>query len=514
MVTYDKTTLNKIEFMLPNDKMASLKLVTTQQQVEINNSVKRYTNGKNYIDWSMVGVINALNIIRAIKRQQKLLKDSYFNKMKADMHFNHIDILENSIVFELDGTEMCKLNSQWEIEIANEFKKYKMFHNFESVIINRKNKNKYENKNKNENTTNGNKKDKNIDTFDSLLDVWDMEINNVQNELKRRKKEICNIMIESFGCSTVIYLLNAQLDSLFKEYNTFDIESYLKQIEKNNEKENIFNQEFQLVKNELELEKENIFNQEMKIKERERININIIQEFKTCIEKGRDFLMEQQRQEKQELNITEKSKEIDEIVIECENLMKEYDNSGLKIEREVCQLNDMVNDIEWTIFKRTFGNEIKLAERKSMPEENNVGENVFDQMKIKHSGNGTFIECAIKMYEYKNINQIIIHIKNNTINLKQGFKTRCMKIIDCDDKRSEQIFNLFDQLEDIQIETELYGQKQFLSKEIAFNKNQNEELQDIFCRTSKGDWNAKQNNCLAIYVQGWCGQTMVYNDYG
>ena len=212
MVTYDNTTLNKIEFMLPNDKMASLKLVTEQQQIEINKNIKRYTSGKNCIDWSMVGVIDAFDIIKAIERQQKLLKDSYFNKMIPDLHFTHIDLLEKSIVFELDGTQMRKLNSEWENEIANELKKHNIFHDFESVIINRKNKNKMKEKSKNDNI-NTNKNDKNIDTFDSLLDVWDMEINNVENESKHRDKAICNIMIESFECLTAIQKINAQMDS-------------------------------------------------------------------------------------------------------------------------------------------------------------------------------------------------------------------------------------------------------------------------------------------------------------
>ena len=406
MVMYDKTTLNKIEFILPNDKMASMGLVTTQQQIEINNSINCYTSGKNYITWSMVGVVNILDLIRAIRRQKKKLKDSYFNKMKSNMHFTHIEFLENRIIYELDGTQMCKLNSEWENEIADELRKHNIFHHFESVIINRNNKNKTEKKNQNKDITDMNKNDKNLVTFDSLLDVWDMDINNVQNESKCREKEICRIMIESFGCLEAMHTLEKQLDSSYKEYNRFDIELYLKQREKNNQKENTFNEDVLTVKNKLELEKENIFSQKMKMKERERINVNEIKVSNTHIEEGKNFLVEQKEQEKHEMKIMEICKEI---VGECEKLMKVYDNSSFKIGKEICQLNYMVNDIEWTIFKRTVGNQIKIIQRKSMLEEENVYENVFDQKKTKqfditnHSliENKTFIECADRIYVLK-----------------------------------------------------------------------------------------------------------------
>ena len=293
MVTYDKTTLNKIEFMLPNDKMASLKLVTLQQQNEINNSIKCYTGGKNCISWSMVGVVNAFDIINAIERQQKLLKDSYFNKMIPDKHFTYIDLLENSIIFELDGIQMSKLNSAWDTEIANELEKHNIFHHFESVMINRKNKNK--NDKRSHNNTNTNKNDKKIDIFDSLLVVWDMEINNIQNESKYRDKEICKIMIESFDSLTTIQKINAKMDSTLKMNHAFDIKLHLKQMRRDGELDSNLNQDILNAKNNISMAVDNLLHQEIERKERNETNERQIKHLEMNIQKMNALLSEKNK---------------------------------------------------------------------------------------------------------------------------------------------------------------------------------------------------------------------------
>ena len=87
MVKYDAKISDRITFWLPNKQMATLGLVTTEQQIEINKSIRDYTNGKDFIEWSKIGIKNALDIIRAMRKFLQINKGALFYDVITKMAF-------------------------------------------------------------------------------------------------------------------------------------------------------------------------------------------------------------------------------------------------------------------------------------------------------------------------------------------------------------------------------------------------------------------------------------------
>ena len=62
IVNHDAKISSKIRFMLPHGHMFRLQLVTQKQQNKINKAIGIYTNGEKYINWSMVGLNESLDM--------------------------------------------------------------------------------------------------------------------------------------------------------------------------------------------------------------------------------------------------------------------------------------------------------------------------------------------------------------------------------------------------------------------------------------------------------------------
>ena len=105
--------------MLPHNYMFKQKIVTKEQQIEINRKIKLYTNGENTIEWPMVGVINELDIIDRYNDYCNI-HCTLFNQMVIEKHIIDVELWRNEIIFNLDGKEMNKLDSKWEYKLAYE----------------------------------------------------------------------------------------------------------------------------------------------------------------------------------------------------------------------------------------------------------------------------------------------------------------------------------------------------------------------------------------------------------
>ena len=136
-VTYDRNMNDRIIFMLPNLNMHNNGFISPQQQIEINKVLRKIANGKD-MTWKLNGIKNALDIIRKMKNYIPINDRSIFNVMKADIHFRHIDIMENEIIFELNWREMNDLHPKWHLCLYQELCENSIFSEMESVIINKK----------------------------------------------------------------------------------------------------------------------------------------------------------------------------------------------------------------------------------------------------------------------------------------------------------------------------------------------------------------------------------------
>ena len=244
VITYDSTKTNKIEFLLPNNKVSS----------------------------------NVLNMIRALKQYRKL-ENTCFNRI--DMHKCHIERWHKKIVFQLDAKRMQNLNSEWECAIAGDLKKNHLFHSLEKVIINRKSKDKKLHKNEKVSKVQNENCGKNISSIDSIdkfFDAWDIECKNMQNELKERESEKCILVDESFGILVEIEDMSIKLEEYLNhiQLNKFNLKQMeLEQIEKNDVIDTILKQEIQSVKHKMGLIQKNLIKQEIEMKERKDINQKI-----------------------------------------------------------------------------------------------------------------------------------------------------------------------------------------------------------------------------------------------
>ena len=272
-VKYDLKISDRITVILPNAQMAALGLVTKKQQIEINKSIRCYTDGKDSIEWSMVGIKNGLDTIRALRKFKKM-NNTYFNKICI----YDTERLGSKMIFYLDVKKMIDLKLDWEWELIRDFEKNHLFCNFESIVINRriKKQNKSINNDKN-------KIGKNLDTIEAALQIWDMQIMNIKYDIQNRQKKVCKFFVESDVCLKRINNIDRRLDSFIGKCNNSGIESYLNKIKKSDEREIMFNQGIEYIQNKLKLMKENIQKQEVEIKEREKTSGMIITKFEIDI---------------------------------------------------------------------------------------------------------------------------------------------------------------------------------------------------------------------------------------
>ena len=210
------------------------------------------------------------------------------------------------------------------------------------------------------------KNDTNTDKIESILGIWDMEIKNINNELQDRNTITCTILSEAFRCLTEMNDVNAELDALFTEYHSFDIELYLERIKRNQEKEKQVEQEIQNVVNELKLANDDIINQEIKIENNKRINAIKTKEFEKDIAEQKVFLQHKNacenvfvKQEKEkEDDETANHMKINEIIVEFE---KEYQSLVVgkdvdNIDRQSHLFNDLILSLEWNILTQFVNN--------------------------------------------------------------------------------------------------------------------------------------------------------------
>ena len=133
-VNYNRNMNDRIIFMLPNLNMHNNGFISAPQQNEINKVLNKIANGKE-MTWKLNGVKNALDIIRKMKNYTPINDRSIFNLMKADIHFRHIDIMENEIIFELNWREMNELHPKWHLCLYQELCENSIFSEMESVAI-------------------------------------------------------------------------------------------------------------------------------------------------------------------------------------------------------------------------------------------------------------------------------------------------------------------------------------------------------------------------------------------
>ena len=337
VLNLDDNESDKIRFMLPNGHLYKYKLVNIMQQIQINEKIRSYTNGKKWIEWSMLGIKNVKDVVQRFEEYRDEFQNTFFNKMKIGEHIKDIEILGNEIIFNLDGSRMKKLNLEWEYKIVNELMQYCVLHNFEIVIVNKKrikqNNNK---KNNNKTSTDRQHKDKNANTYqniqikrlDYVLDEWDKEIDIIDKVSRKRQHEICNVMNEEFGIlSDIVDGFKNKLDLLNEMKQGIDMELLLKLNERNNKVENTFVLDLSTIENKLELEKVNLLHQEIKMKEGGVTEENL--------DKQAIDLKTQTRKEKDRTDAINKS------IKTCENtllIMSHYDQEIQTIKLD--QLND------------------------------------------------------------------------------------------------------------------------------------------------------------------------------
>ena len=332
MITYDSTKSNKIEFLLPNDKMAQLKLVTQQQQIEINKSIKGYTGDKNYIDWPMVGIGNALDIMDALDEYQQL----------EDVFFNRIDMHREKIALQLDGKDMNNLNAEWEHVIASELEKNHVFHAFESVIINRTKKTTV--KNNNENKIHENVREKKMnnenygvnirstDNIDVIFDECDMECKNIQNELEKRESEKCRPLDDSFGILFKTENMRLKLDEYLNDIKQKEFN--LKQLETDDELDMNLKQHILIITNTIKVAEGNLLNNEIMIDERNENNNNQIKQCEIYIKHMNESLLNKEKEE------NEMNQELEKFVLDVQDLINDNVNYIFKMEKKMCQLQN------------------------------------------------------------------------------------------------------------------------------------------------------------------------------
>ena len=276
IVNYDPNGSDQIRFLLPNKYMDKLTITTKQQQMEINKAIKIYTNGKESIEWSMVGIKTAQDIICGYENYCDN-NETLFDELKTEEHIEGIKLLKNEIIICLNGQKMDELNSKWQYQVAFELDKYHMFHAFETVIIQTTNLNESKDKNKAKNTHKNKNKNirknnriKNtithktsISTNDkttqkmnlkTALDAWDIECKEILNEFEKRQLQKCNFLDESFCIFIDMEKEKSKLNEMSRNYSANTVN--LKKIQKDIEFDENLKQDISQIKNTIRLAKE------------------------------------------------------------------------------------------------------------------------------------------------------------------------------------------------------------------------------------------------------------------
>ena len=284
-VIFDAKQSDFVKIMLPNNQMADSDLTTREQQIEIDKCIESFTGGKNSIEWSMIGIENAMDVIRALEMYKESNK-TYFSKIIGECITGNTCMTDNEIILYLDGNKMSKVHSEWQNELYDDFKKSHVFHRYESVIINRKcsnsnqNKDKVEDKkgnsnnnkkktktNKRNENTKANKIEKRNNSVDEILDTWEIECKKIRNELEKRKLENCKCLDATFGILIEIENMELNLERNFSKHSQKNIF-----ILNGNERAGNLNidlkQDILNVKNRIKLIQVNLLNDEIAIDER------------------------------------------------------------------------------------------------------------------------------------------------------------------------------------------------------------------------------------------------------
>ena len=392
IVNHNAKGSNRIRFLLPNGYMNCLRLVSYKQQFEINKAIKIYVKGKaENIEWSMVGINNFQDVINGYENYCNN-NDTFFDDLITEIHIEGVSLLGNEIIFNLNGQKMNELDAQWQYKLAYDLKKYDhMFHEFESVIIETtteidENKNKNKNKvkdtkrntNNNKNKTKTNKKNNNRSTnkneqkienknssFNELLNVWEKECKNIQNELTKRDSEQCKCLDETFGILTKIENMLLKLKMNFLKDSDENM-SILNQLERARNLDLDFKRDILNVKNKIELIEASLINEKIEMDERLKNKLETVKfwnDNNVC-----ENVFEQQQ------IMIDHSLTTDKMVAECDRTMSKYiqniNTTKIQFENSIHQckkdayesnkplsiFNGIVLNMEWNILKKFVNN--------------------------------------------------------------------------------------------------------------------------------------------------------------
>ena len=477
-VVHDTKQYDYIKVVLPNNQMANSGLTSRQQQDEIDKCIQRFTKGKNSIEWSMIGIENAMDVIHALERYKEL-NETYFSKMIGECCIENTSMMESDITFYLDERKMLKSHPEWEYELCRGFEKSRIFHKYESVIINRKhnnennNTNKYKNKNKNQhkskniNTKNTNKNERKIpstnknnqiiDNIDLILDTWDMEIGKIHSEWKKDKLlESSNVFNESFGMLKEIEREAAKLTEPLREREFVSYEMDFKQLGRHVEMEMTLKEDIQMVKNKIKLIVDHVNDQETTRNEREKI----LHDKNVC-----ENVFDQNKKEKVGMI---GSLKVDTINIQCDTI-KNVNSDINKNRNGKMQSNSRENDndIKQRIIIKELDNKLNLLSQ-SMQEFQYLAQqcqHIIEKTK-------EFFEVVPK-YDMVECERIESKILLNSKNVEKIFDVVIVNI-DCMIKKLEQVIHM-----------------NYDCKNSNFNKN----MQVIECEINKNSNNDNNGNC-------------------
>ena len=209
--------------------------------MEINKAIDKRLACNNTVglNWNNVGINNDFQPLDAIETY-KMSNDIFFNLLEIKKHIRDINIMDGCIVFNLNWKMMKEMDEDWEYILVNEFLVNVIFHDYESVIINRKYTNKHRiNKHGNGNNNNGNNNNHVL-----LIKKIPVGLATRNYKLKENKQieAMITYLLDSRNIITKEMIVKVQFMKKKKKNENFDIS-------------NIIDKEFNVVMGKIQIEK-------------------------------------------------------------------------------------------------------------------------------------------------------------------------------------------------------------------------------------------------------------------
>ena len=229
--------------------------------------------------------------------------------------------------------------------------------NTNKTTIKNNNKIKYEKENENKNN---NVKNIHLDaqydnnSIDKILDTWEMECKNLQNEFRKRELEKCNCLNEKFDVLIEIENMKLKLEKIL--IDSLDDRINLHKTETTGESNANLVQDIINVKYHIKSVEEKLLHQEVQMKERNKMDDSKRKEIETDIKGQKNVLIEQNKNDEASAI---KCKELNKANAECVDLIQNVKTivKYITINKETNKFNQVLCDVEWTILKR-FTNSI------------------------------------------------------------------------------------------------------------------------------------------------------------